>query len=306
MWKYVAFLIAVQTLGRLPVGLGYALAGLAGRLSYLLTAGQRQNVIANLRQVMGKDAPESKVRAAARGVFVNVAKYYVDTVHMPHMDLQAFYDKRFRYEGFDEYFLPALAEGRGVVCLSVHLGNPELGAQGVLPRGVKVFALTEPVKPPRLARLVNRLRSSKGNTFQPVGFAGVKQAMLTLRKGGAVALMGDRDIDGPKARLPFFGRETLMPTGPMEVALRTGAAVIPTYTYRPGGTKIVGVMAPPMELERSGDTEKDAVTNTRRFLEWAERPIREHPDQWSVLESVWDDDEPAPAERPAVAVGEEG
>jgi lauroyl/myristoyl acyltransferase len=306
MWKYVAFLIAVQTLGRLPVSVGYALAEVAGRVTYLLASGQRKNVIANLRQVMGREAPESKVRAAARGVFANVAKYYVDTVHMPHMDLQAFYDKRFRYEGFDEYFLPALAAGRGVVCMSVHLGNPELGAQGVLPRGVQLFALTEPVEPPRLARLVNRLRSSKGNRFQSVGFAGVKQAMLTLRKGGAVALMGDRDIDGPKARLPFFGRETLMPTGPMEVALRTGATVIPTYTFRPGGTKIVGVMEPPMELENTGDIEADALTNTRRFLEWAETPIREHADQWSVLESVWDEEEPAPSERPAVAVGEEG
>jgi KDO2-lipid IV(A) lauroyltransferase len=304
MWKYILFLMAIHTLGRLPVGAGYAVAGVVGRLAYWLAPGPRRNVISNLRHVMGEDAAEREVRAAAHGMFVNVAKYYVDLVRMPRMDLNDFFQRRLRYYGFDEYVLPAVESGKGVVFLSGHLGNPELGAQGMLPRGVEVFALTEPLSPPRLSRLVDSLRAAKGHAFAPVGFAGVKRVIQTLRAGGAVALMGDRDIEGPKAMLPFFGEETLMPTGPIEVALRTGAVVIPSFCLRNDRGGIDAYLEEPLEIERTGDMERDVRANALRFLARLERRIREHPDQWGVLESVWEG-EPARTEQAPVAVGEE-
>ena len=304
MWKYILFLIAIHTIGRLPLRVGYAVAEVVGRLAYRLSPGSRRNVINNLRHVMGKDAPAKKVRAAAYMIFINIAKYYVDLVRMPHMDLDDFYRRRLRYFGLDEYLLPAVAAGKGVIVLGAHLGNPELAIQGTLPRGVKVFALTEPLQPPRLHRLVDSLRSSKGHTFAPVGLAGVKRAIQTLREGGVIALMGDRDIEGPKANLPFFGEETMMPTGPIEMALRTGATVIPCYCLRTKQGGIDAYLEEPLELERTGDMERDARTNTRRFLALTERHLRQHPDQWVVLESIWEG-VPVQPEPPAVAVGEE-
>ncbi len=304
MWKYILFLIAIHTIGRLPLGVGYAAAEVVGRLGYRLSPGSRRNVINNLRHVMGKDAPEKKVRAATYMIFINIAKYYVDLVRMPHMDLDDFSRRRLRYFGLDEYLLPAVAAGKGVIVLGAHLGNPELAIQGTLPRGVKVFALTEPLQPPRLHRLVDSLRSSKGHTFAPVGFAGVKRAIQTLREGGVIALMGDRDIEGPKANLPFFGEETMMPTGPIEMALRTGATVIPCYCLRTKQGGIDAYLEEPLELERTGDMERDARTNTQRFLALVERRLRQHPDQWVVLESIWEG-VPVQPEPPQVAVGEE-
>jgi len=224
---------------------------------------------------------------------------------MPRMDLDDFFRRRLRYFGLDEHLLPAIAAGKGVIMLGAHLGNPELAGQGMLPRGVKVFALTEPLQPPRLRRLVDSLRSSKGHTFAPVGFAGVKRAIQTLREGGVIALMGDRDIEGPKASLPFFGEETMMPTGPIEMALRTGATVIPSFCLRTKQGGIDAYLEEPLELERTGDMERDARTNTKRFLALLERRLRQHPDQWVVLESIWDG-VPVQPEPPPVAVGEEG
>lgn len=304
MWKYILFLIAIQTLGRLPLRVGYAVAQIVGRLVYWLSPARRRDVINNLRHVMGRETPEKQVRAAARKVFANVAKYYVDLVRMPHMDVDDFYRRRLRYHGFDEHVLPAVAAGKGVIVISGHLGNPELGAQGMLPRGVKVFALTEPLKPARLSRLVDSLRACKGHSVAPVGFAGVRRAIQTLRQGGVVALMGDRDIEGPKASLPFFGEEAMIPTGPIEVALRTGATVIPSFCLRTEQGGIDAYLEEPLDLDRTGDMEKDIRTNTLRFLARLEHRLREHPDQWVVLESIWDGG-PAPSKRPPVAAGEE-
>ncbi len=302
MWKYILFLIAIHTLGRLPLGAGYAVAQLVGRLVYWLSPGRRRDVINNLRHVMGREAPDKEVRAAARNVFVNVAKNYVDLVRIPFMDVDDFYRRRLRYYGFDEHVLPAVAAGKGVIVISGHLGNPELGAQGMLPRGVKVFALTEPLQPARLSRLVDSLRASKGHSIAPVGFAGVRRAIQTLRQGGVLALMGDRDIEGPKASLPFFREEAMIPTGPIELALRSGATVIPSFCVRTEQGGIEAYLEEPLELERTGDMERDTRTNTLRFLARLERRLREHPDQWVVLESIWDEG-PTRSERPPAAVG---
>lgn len=304
MWKYILFLIAIHTIGRLPLRAGYGVTEMVGRLVYWLFPRHRRNVISNLRHVMGRNAPDRDVRAAARRVFVNIAKYYVDLVRMPRMDLDDFFRRRLRYHGFDEYVLPAVAAGKGVIVLSGHLGNPELAVQGMLPRGVKVFALTEPLEPPRLSRLVDSLRACKGHSVAPVGFAGVKRAIQTLRRGGVVALMGDRDIEGPKASLPFFGEEAMMPTGPIAVALRTGATVIPSFCIRGEQGRIDAYLEQPLELERTGDMESDIRTSTLRFLALLERRLREHPDQWVVLESIWDG-APVRTEPPLVAAGEE-
>jgi lauroyl/myristoyl acyltransferase len=302
MWKYILFLAAIHTLGRLPLRVGYAVAQLVGRLVYWLSPGRRRDVIRNLRHVMGREAPDREVRIAARHVFVNAAKNYVDLVRMPYMDVADFYRHRLRYHGFDEHLLPAVAAGKGVIIISGHLGNPELGAQGMLPRGVNVFALTEPLQPARLSRLVDSLRACKGHSVAPVGFAGVRRAIQTLRQGGVIALMADRDIEGPKALLPFFGEEAMIPTGPIEVALRTGAAVIPSFCVRTERGGVDAYLEEPLELVRTGDMEKDVRASTLRFLARLEPRLRQHPDQWVVLESVWDG-VPVPSKRRPAPVG---
>ncbi len=277
------------------------MAQIVGRLVYWLSRARRRDVINNLRHVMGREVPDRKVQAAARNVFVNVAKNYVDLVRMPYIDVDDFYRRRLRYYGFDEHVLPAVAAGKGVIALSGHLGNPELGAQGMLPKGVKVFALTEPLQPPRLSRLVDSLRASKGHSFAPVGFAGVRRAIQILRQGGVVALVGDRDIEGPRASLPFFGEEAMIPTGPIEVALRTGATVIPAFCVRTEQGGVDAYLEEPLDMERTGDMERDVRTNTLRFLSRLERRLQDYPDQWVVLESIWDG-VPVPSEHPSAAV----
>lgn len=304
MWKFVLFMVALHTLGRLPLPLLYGLVSRVAELIYILSPKLRHNVWDNLRHVMPADTPKSQIRAAARQVFRNVALYYADLLRMPRLDIDHFFHHRFVFHGFYERLLPAVRAGNGVIVISAHCGNPELAVQGLLPVGVHVLALTEPLKPPRLSRLVDRLRCAPGHTFMPVGVASVKRVFQTLRGGGVAALMGDRDIQGPKALLPFCGAETLMPTGPIEVALRTGATVIPSFSARRDRYTIEVHIEEPLALERTGDPEGDVRLGTLRFLERLERRLRADPGQWAVLEAIWDT--PAePAREPVPAAGRE-
>lgn len=288
MCKFVLFFVAFHTLGRLPVSVLYRLMDFAGWAAYYLARGPRRNVWDNLRHVVPPGTPKGELRRVARQVFRSVARNYADVAHLPYMDVDDFFRKRAIVHGFQENLVPAIERGKGVVMLTAHYGNPELAGQALVPLKVLAYALTEPLAPPQLARLLNRSRSSKGHEFASVSVGNVKRAIKVLRGGGVVALVGDRDIEGPRMLLPFCGVETYMPTGPIEVALRTGATVIPSFSRRLDRYIIESYMEEPLDLERTGDLEQDVRSGALRFLERFERRLRADPGQWGVLEAVWD------------------
>lgn len=292
--KYLIFWLVFKILGRLPLSALYRVADVVAALAYRLAPSARRNVWDNLRHVM-PDAPKSRVRKAAKQVFRNVAYYYADLAHLPRMDMQLFFEERVTLHGVREQLVTRTQAGQGAIMLSGHYGNPELLVQALIPLGIRGFAVTEPVKPAKLARMLNRVRSSHGVEFMPVGIPGVKRIIKTLRTGGAVALMGDRDIQGPKMRLPFFGQETWMPTGPIEIGLRTGAPILPSFCLRRDRYKIEGFMDPPLEIERTDDFQADVRTAAMKWIALYERFLRAEPDQWFVLERIWDAGPAVPA-----------
>ncbi len=244
-----------------------------------------------MRHVMGANAPKKELRKAARQVFRNVGRYYADLIRMPHLNVDQFFRQRLTYHGFEEYLLPAVNRGKGVIITSAHFGSAELAVQGLLAGGVKVVVLTEPLHPPSLSRLIDRLRSSKGHTFLPVSFTNVKTAVRTVRAGGVLALMCDRDIEGKSIRVPFFGTPTQVPVGAVEMAMRTGAAILPTFSRRTKGNGIEVFIESRLDMASTGSADTDLKENVRRLLERVEPHLRRDPGQWAVLEAIWDDAE---------------
>jgi KDO2-lipid IV(A) lauroyltransferase len=290
--KFALLWFVIRVLGRLPLPVLYSIAGAAAGIGYRLSPRTRRAVWDNLRHVI-PNARKSDLRRAAKQIFRNVAYYYADLAHLPHMDAKEFVDERLTYHGIDEMMKPALAAGRGVVMISAHFGNPELVCQSMRPLGLQIMAVVEPVEPPALLRLLTRARRSHGVDFQPVGVSSAKKIVQRLRAGGwAVALMGDRDILGPRMLLPFFGVPTWMPTGPMEVALRTGAIIYPSFCVRRKKWNIEATLEEPIEVERTSDFQADVRAAALQYIARLEHWLRREPEQWAVLERIW---EPADA-----------
>lgn len=288
MWKYYALLLAYWFLGRLPRRIVYGVARLAAEAVYMLRASIRRHVQANMRQVLGPDASQHLVRRAAREAVRNAARYYADLIRMPHMNVHRFYEQEFTLEGLS-YLENTLAAGRGAVMASAHFGNPEIGVQVLAAVGIQVLALIEPLEPPQLLRLTQRLRSAHGHTYLPATFSGVKEMLRHLRSGGVVAILIDRDIQGRGVPLPFCGRPAPMPTGAVDLALRSGAELIPAFVRRERGFRYHGYIGPPLSLERTGDEQQDLRVNSLNLLARFEEHLRSDPGQWAVLEPVWTD-----------------
>ncbi len=294
MWKYYVLKLAYILLGRLSLPTLYGIAHFVGDGAYIFRRKARRGVIANMRQVMGPDASERDVRRTAREVFRNAARYYADLLHVPHMDAQQFLREQLDLEGA-EYLTQAQEAGRGAVMVSAHFGSPEMAVQGLAAAGFRIFGLTEPLRDKRMGDFIRWLRSYNGHEYRTVGFGGIKEAIRRLRHGGLVAIFFDRDVGGTGVPMQFCGAETSIPLGAVDLALRTGADLIPAWAWRIDGFRFRARVGPPLELVRTGDFDKDVRLNAERLLALFEGHLRAYPGQWAVLEPIWEKPKRKPA-----------
>ena len=124
----------------LPIKAGYAIAIVIARSMYFLSRKNRLALRANMRVVLGEDAPESLVNKKVRSILINFAKYLADffkSTRFTKEDLEKMVEVAGR-ENIDR----CLLEGNGAIMLSAHLGNWEMGGAVVGAMGYPLKALS--------------------------------------------------------------------------------------------------------------------------------------------------------------------
>lgn len=136
-----------------------------------------------------------------------------------------------------EHVQAALAEQRGIVFLTPHLGCFEVTAQAYAQRfGVHGKPMTVLFRPPRKAWLravVEQSRQRPGLATAPTTLRGVKQLIKALKAGQCVGLLPDQvPPDGLGVWAPFFGQPAYTMTLSARLALQTGASVLVAWGER--------------------------------------------------------------------------
>ena len=270
-----------------PRPIGCLLAGYLGSLAYYLVPGSRRVVQDNMRVVLGSGASARKANWLARRVFRNAAKNYFELFWLKKLDLSRL-GGLVRFEG-SEHFKGALDEGKGVIVITAHLGNFDICGQEIAAKSFDMTILLEPLQPPQLLDLVLKLRVSKGVRFVPVGPSALKEAMRVLKRGGAVGIACDRDIQKSGTRMPFFGEMASLPLGAAQIAVRTGARIVPAFGERLSDDSFVIHADPPLEIDRTGDFVADTAAAMAKIVGALEKHIGANPDQWVVFERIWPD-----------------
>ena len=88
----------------------------------------------------------------------------------------------------------------------------------------------------------------------------------------------------------FFGERTTLPGGPATLALRTGATLLPAAVYFRSGRDHLGVVRPPVPVQRSGRLREDIARITQALAQELEILIRAAPEQWHLLQPNWPSD----------------
>lgn len=266
-----------HTLPLIPRPVITPLSELTGSIAYLASPRARAAVRANQLVV----APERRPRV--RQTFVNQVHNYLDTFRLVRESPERV---REWVETIDwERFLEAHALGRGVVIASAHFGPVNVCGQILISRG---YSTTMPVEDEtsEFARAINRARSALGATF--IATSSARGIYRVLRQGGVLGVIADRAVTGTGERVEFFGRQVLLPSAHIALALRANATVLPAFAYR-RGDKVSLQFEPPLDLRETGDHDADVRQGMREFARVMERHIKGRPEEWAVFEPFFSD-----------------
>ena len=267
-----------------PRRFAVGLSGLLATVYWRCNRRRRETVIRNLLPVLG--GHRSDAEAAARELFHQFALKLIDLwryesgLPVDHLisDLR----------GWD-HFLAAQKRSGGILLLTVHLGNWELGAPLLAAHGVKltVISLVEPHAKLTELRQQSRLRWGIETLIigeNPFAFVDV---IRRLDAGGAVALLVDRPPAASGTTGELFGRPFQASISAAELARASGCTLLPVFIVRtPSGYH--AEVLPEVAYDRAALGSRDARQKlTGQIMRVFESTIRQYPSQWYHFVNIW-------------------
>jgi KDO2-lipid IV(A) lauroyltransferase len=278
--EYAGYRAGSGLLRSLSLERGQNLAGRLARFYFDRGGKQARYALANLRIAYPQLAEEER-RQIARESYVSFAWNVVTLIHSHRWS-----DDEFRQRTDMmalETLLSVLERGRGMLFMTAHLGNFELGARAMglaMPEKYRPLIMGRPMSNDLLYREVSRGRTASGAEL--IARRNVAPVVLrALRDGRPVLLLNDQY--SRRARgvfVPLFGVRCSTSAGLATLALRTGAPVVPGYFLRTGRDTHRVVLLPEVKRPECEERSEWIVEMTARCNQMIERMIRAHPEQY--------------------------
>ena len=256
----------------------------AGLGSALRLLGVRRAVArANLALAFPEQEPAWRERVLASH-YRELGRVAAEYAHLPRLAARPREQVFARFEG-EEHALDARALGRGVIFLTGHMGNFEVGA-AALARLMPVALLVKPLSNPGAEAWLSAIRRGSGFELLPIGL-GVRGAIKWLRKGGALAMLGDQDARRDGVFVPFFGRLASTPAGPAWFSLASGAPIVFGTCLRAGDGRHEMRIQPPITPRGEAGDAAAVRALTACHTRVLEAAVRERPEAWFWLHRRW-------------------
>jgi KDO2-lipid IV(A) lauroyltransferase len=291
---YWGWRIGARIAQRLPARPLYAFAVVLGEIGYVAWTTKRRIAKRNFAIVLGRPSTDREVAQVARRSFRNFAKYVVEIMRFPLLSVADF-ERMVAVEGW-EHLRGALALGKGVIFVSIHFGNFELGGARISDE-IPLNVIADELENERLMDLLVGNRAHKNITLlSPEGAA--KKVLYALRRNEMVGLMMDL---GPRAQAfdnveaEFFGTPTSFPTAAASLARVSGAPIVVSACVRQRDNTFTGIALPPIFVERTKQAAEDVQHATQAIARGLETFVTRWPDQWYIFRPMW----PPPVAAPA-------
>ncbi|NMV38839.1 lysophospholipid acyltransferase family protein [Ralstonia insidiosa] len=254
---------------RLPLSALQALGGWLGALAAKVPGRYHDRLIANFRHAY-PDATPAMLKEAGRsaGRMVFEMPYFWVRKNGATVALDLFNVCRATIER-------ALADGRGLIFLTPHLGCFE-----VLPQAyAREHPVTSLFKPPRKESLrgwIETMRAGPNMKMAPADPRGVRMLVRALKRGEAIGILPDQTpTAGEGVWAPFFGKPAYTMTLVHRLHRLTGAPVVALFAERlprGGGYRL--------HVQDIGDLPEDATQAATRINMAIEQLIAVAPTQY--------------------------
>ncbi len=283
---YLLYVIGSAACQVLPRGLCYWIARRVADVWYWHAVRDREAVRLNLEAVLQKGpVPPEQVRE----VFRNFGMYLADFFRFNRITAEEV-QRMVRIEGL-ERMQAALAQGRGAIGLTAHLGNFELAGAVLTLLGLQVSAVVLTHQDKKVDAFFSRRRERVGVKAIPIQKQSPRvffeSAISALRRNEVLALVGDRDFFNHGIDLPLFGKTIRVPTGPANFSLKTGAPIVPGFLVREADGKYRFILESPIPIPQGVSREEAVRQMTEACLDVMFKYIRQYPTQWYGFREFW-------------------
>jgi KDO2-lipid IV(A) lauroyltransferase len=282
--EYGATRTAIAALRLLGFRRASAMGARLGTLGYS-PVGIRRAVVERQVRAAFPEWTAERVSQVARASYASLGRTFVETALLPACTREEVLDLFERVDGWD-VVESALALGKGLIVVTGHLGNWELGGSYLSARGLPLDAVARGMENPLFDGYLTRTRERIGMSIMHDSEA-VRRVPRALRSGRAVAFLFDQGAVGLASTwVPFFGRLAKTPRGPAVFALRLDAPIVFGAAIRqPSGRFSIGFERVP--VARTGDLEADVDAIVASYTQVLERWVRAHPDQYFWQHRRW-------------------
>ena len=271
-----------QCVARLPRKLALSIGVYLATAIFWFSHRQKDRACKHLKQSLGIEYPAAE--QLVRRSFRNTGKNLMEFMQLPRMSPETIH-QLVTFEG-REHIDRALDQGRGAIILTAHFGNWELLGASILANGYTIRGITRQLRSKRLDAIVSSYR-------EKVGWQGIdrdrsiREVLRCLKRNELIAILADVDTRTQGIFVDFFGRPAYTPYSPVAFALKTGAAILPTFIIRQPDDSHRAVVEAPLLLQQDGEKEQDLLVNTQRFTKIIESYIRRYPEQWIWMHERW-------------------
>jgi KDO2-lipid IV(A) lauroyltransferase len=299
-WATRQFIRGLNLVGRvMPRGAITPLGRAIGGAAYHVMPRYRKVARANLLRAYGDEWDESRRETVARQSFQHMGltaiEFFLRQPGISGEDVE----REVRFVG-QEHYEEVFARGSGAILVTAHYGNWEMMGPRLIRAGYRVGAVSRTADDPGLERMIEEIRTRCGLQQIPRRQA-ARQGLAALRRNEILAILLDQNTMEGGVFVPFFGLPASTATGPAVFALKTGAALVPTFCIREADRTFTMKAWPPIYPEPTGDRAADTLRLTAAVTRAIEMQIRERPEQWCWFHNRWKL-QPAGEDQPGAAV----
>ncbi len=295
-----AFTFAWRNARRVPDPLLRGLFDVIADATWLLHGGGVRQLERNLARVRPGLRPR-ELRRLSRAGMRSYMRYYREAFTLPAWTPEQV-AARVRVVGLDNLAVHLDGERSPVLALS-HQGNWDLAGAYATAHIAPVLTVAERLQPEELFEEFLAFRTSLGLEILALGDGDVFRELVrgASRPGRIMPLLADRDLTHRGVEVDLFGHRARVAAGPAALAVSTGAPLVPAGIFyerlrgarrRAAGSPwgLVIRFFPCVEIPADVPRSRRVAVATQRWVDALSVALREHPEDWHMLQKVFVDD----------------
>jgi KDO2-lipid IV(A) lauroyltransferase len=264
----------------------YTFAKNMAALGFIIASKQRKIALESLAIAFGRDKTKCEIEQIAKDCFIFMAEAGLELMFL--LDKPKLIKRRVEIIG-KENLDRALSKGRGAILVSAHFGNFPLMLFRIRSEGYETSGIMRPMRDSRVEKLFQKKRTKLGikTIYNQPRRVCVEITLKTLRNNELVFIPIDQNFGTGGVFVDFFGKKAATAAGPVVLALRTKADIIPSFIVRQKDDTHKIIFEKPLILEEGKSYQETIVLNIQRLTNIIESYIRRYPAQWGWIHRRW-------------------